>query len=201
MIGALHVPGDSLLHRAGTATKLLALLLLGIVVFLPLPLTALAVLMVACAGMLGSTGLPPGEMFRRLRWPLLLIALLMGVNWAFEGVDHALRVTLRLVGLLLAATAVSATTRGSALIAALERALMPLERMGLVNAGQVSLTIGLALRFVPLIAAQAQEIREAQAARGLDRQPVALVLPLVLRSLRGADEIADAIDARGFPPP
>ena len=42
----------------------------------------------------------------------------------------------------------------------------------------------------------ARVVREAQRARGLDRHPLALAVPLVLRTLKMADEVAEAIEAR-----
>ncbi|CPR10533.1 cobalt transport protein [Bordetella pertussis] len=54
-----------------------------------------------------------------------------------------------------------------------------------------------ALRFIPEIWRNYQEIREAQAARGLGAHPLALLVPLVVRTLKRAEEVAQAIDARG----
>ncbi|WP_129559385.1 energy-coupling factor transporter transmembrane component T, partial [Bordetella pertussis] len=86
-----------------------------------------------------------------------------------------------------------------ALIDACERALRPAERLGLLNAAQVALALALALalRFIPEIWRNYQEIREAQAARGLGAHPLALLVPLVVRTLKRAEEVAQAIDARG----
>jgi biotin transport system permease protein len=43
---------------------------------------------------------------------------------------------------------------------------------------------------------QWQEIREAQAARGLKANPFTMGVPMLLRTLRRAQDIADALDAR-----
>ena len=61
------------------------------------------------------------------------------------------------------------------------------------------MTLTLALRFVPLIVEEAREIREAQAARGLGSHPIAVIVPLVVRTLVRAQVVADAIDARLSP--
>ncbi|CFN71313.1 cobalt transport protein [Bordetella pertussis] len=53
------------------------------------------------------------------------------------------------------------------------------------------------MRFIPEIWRNYQEIREAQAARGLGAHPLALLVPLVVRTLKRAEEVAQAIDARG----
>ena len=58
----------------------------------------------------------------------------------------------------------------------------------------------MALRFIPLIAAELDEVRAAQRARGLERGVVAPVIPLVVRVLKMATEVGDAIEARFFDP-
>jgi energy-coupling factor transport system permease protein len=67
-----------------------------------------------------------------------------------------------------------------------------------------------ALRLVPLFVATASTILEAQVARGLDlslrnpwrrlRQVVAVAVPLVMSTLRHADRLSLALEARGFSP-
>lgn len=106
-------------------------------------------------------------------------------------------VVLRVAALIGLAMAVTLTTPVPALIDACERALRPAERLGLLNAAQVALALALALRFIPEIWRNYQEIREAQAARGLGAHPLALLVPLVVRTLKRAEEVAQAIDARG----
>jgi len=76
--------------------------------------------------------------------------------------------------------------------------LQPLERLGLMRAADVSLALGLVLRFVPEILDRYENIREAHRARGLPIQPLTLFVPLIILTLKDADTIAMAIDARGF---
>jgi biotin transport system permease protein len=45
---------------------------------------------------------------------------------------------------------------------------------------------------------EAQEILEAQRARGLDRNAIAVLVPLLIKTLKMADDLSDAIDARGY---
>ena len=60
---------------------------------------------------------------------------------------------------------------------------------------KVGLAISLAIRFIPAVAAIVEEVREAQRARGQDRSMIALAVPVIIRLLKMADEIAEAIDA------
>jgi biotin transport system permease protein len=81
------------------------------------------------------------------------------------------------------------------MVAALERALHPLARFG-IDPSQIGLVISLALRFIPVLGERLTQIREAQRARGLERNILALAVPLLLHCLHMADAVADAIDAR-----
>ena len=74
----------------------------------------------------------------------------------------------------------------------------PLERAGLVRADDIGLAVGLVVRFVPEILSRYQAIREAHAARGLKLRPTTILVPLIILTLRDADNVAAAIDARGI---
>jgi biotin transport system permease protein len=74
----------------------------------------------------------------------------------------------------------------------------PLERIGWVKADDIGLAVGLVLRFVPEIIARYHAISEAHAARGLKVRPATILTPLIILTLRDADNIAAAIDARGI---
>ena len=58
--------------------------------------------------------------------------------------------------------------------------------------------LSMVIRFIPLMMKEAREILEAQRARGLDRSVVALLVPLLVKTLKMADNLSDAIDARGY---
>jgi biotin transport system permease protein len=84
------------------------------------------------------------------------------------------------------------------MMAVVEWLLQPLEKYGWVRADRVALAFGLTLRLIPELSLQWQEIREAQAARGIESSIFSLCVPMLLRTLRRADEIAEAIDARSI---
>jgi biotin transport system permease protein len=75
---------------------------------------------------------------------------------------------------------------------------MPLEKIGLVKAADIGLAVGLVVRFVPEIVSRYQAIREAHEARGLTIRVRTMLVPLIILTLRDADQIAAAIDARGI---
>ena len=91
----------------------------------------------------------------------------------------------------------------------LEELFVPLERLGLpVHDGVMALVV--AVRFLPFLAQSAERIAKAQAARGAEwakgrggllgrvRMLLPLLVPIFVTSLRRAETMAMAMDARGY---
>ena len=78
-------------------------------------------------------------------------------------------------------------------------ALRPCASSGSIRA-KISLMISLAIRFVPLLVDLVREIQAAQRARGLERSIAAVAVPLIVKTLRMASVLTDAIEARGYDP-
>ena len=70
--------------------------------------------------------------------------------------------------------------------------------------------LSLSMRFLPLVAEEGDKVRKAQLARGLGamrRSPrawvkgaISLALPMLRGLFRRADEVAKAVEARGYRP-
>lgn len=201
MIGEAAAPDGIWLTRLPAGPKLGGLVAAGVGFFLVGSPWIAAALALGSALVLRSTGRPLGALARDLAWTLAAIAFIAAATAAFDDPMRGLVSLFRLSGLVFLAHAVTLTTRTPELMAVIEAVLAPLDRRGLVDAGRVSLTITLAIRFIPVIFDEAREIRDAQAARGLGHHPLALVVPLAVRVLTRAEIIAEAIEARGFDRP
>lgn len=198
MMRALHIQGDSLLHRAPAGVKLSALAAISLCLFAIdlMPLLAAA----ALTGLAGHAFLriSATEIWRRLR-PFALIIVVVALFTAFlNGTGEGLAAFFRLFALTLFASLVTATTTTGDFIAVITKAATPFERTGLIRAQDVGLSVGLVIRFVPEIISRYEAIRDAHHARGLKMRPLSLAVPLIIATLRNADEIASAIDARGI---
>lgn len=195
MIG-LYRPGDSLLHRAPTGAKLLLLALGAVGLALarsPLAVVVAGVLLVAAYALAGC---PPSEPLRQA-WPLRWVVLvLLPFQWWTAGWRTAVVVVGTMLVLVSAAGLVTLTTRTSALLDLFERCLAPFRRLG-VDPGRMSLLLALTIRAVPVLVTTLADVRDARRARGLERSPRALLVPVVVRTLRHADRLGEALVARG----
>ena len=88
------------------------------------------------------------------------------------------------------------TTTVEALLDALDQSLQPLARVG-VPVELISLTIALTIRLIPLMLATANEVLDARRARGAGFSFAAFGVPLVIRAVRRARQIGEALMARG----
>ncbi|WP_349437598.1 energy-coupling factor transporter transmembrane protein EcfT [Pararhizobium sp. A13] len=198
MLRSLYVEGNTPFHRLSVRIKLITLMAASIALFFVSSLQILVPVFIAAACLYLTLGLPWREAFGRIGWIAFAIAVVALATWYFNGLHEALALTFRLMALVLLAATITATTTISAFMDEITVMLRPLERLGLVRAADVSLALGLVLRFVPEILDRYENIREAHRARGLPIRPLTLFVPLIILTLKDADTIAMAIDARGF---
>ncbi|WP_280497586.1 energy-coupling factor transporter transmembrane component T family protein [Nocardia asiatica] len=196
MIG-LYRPGNSPLHRLPAGAKV-ALLLVSIVaatVFVRTPAQVL-VAAAAVAGLFAVAGIPWRVALAQLRplvWMVLLIA-------AFQVLITSPARAAVVCGVLVLSVALAAlftlTTRVTDMLDAVTHWLGPLRRVG-VDPERIGLLLALAVRCVPLLAGILHDVAEARRARGLQWSMTALVTPVLVRALRTADAMGDALAARG----
>ncbi|TIX89950.1 CbiQ family ECF transporter T component [Rhizobium sp. P44RR-XXIV] len=194
----LHVDVDTWLHRLSPRVKLTTLAALGILLFLLDAVAALALANLIGAAFYFRTGLPLREALRRLRPILISIAMLALFTALLSPLHAAIVVALRLTALALFAAAVTATTSMTDFMDEITTLAMPLEKIGLLRAADIGLAIGLVIRFVPEILDRYRAIRDAHQARGIKIRMATTLAPLIILTLRDADNIAAAIDARGI---
>jgi energy-coupling factor transport system permease protein len=223
-----YIPTGSAIHRLDPRTRLIAggLLLIaitaaanpagiGLSLIVLLLLTALArvSLKYAIKGILAP-----------LPFILILVALqvLLGPRGTEEpwfilgpihisaiGVIDGAKILLRFPALILTITLFSACTATTEAVRGLDSLLRPLARIGLPVQDLV-LMIQVSLRFLPLLAREAERIAKSQASRGAEwgtgrggvlrrvRQTLPILVPLFVVSLQRAENLALAMEARGY---
>lgn len=197
MLTSTYQPGSSVLHRSAAGVKLLGLLVFStLLVAFQSPVTVLAGFVVV-AGLYGVAGFGVRAIVRQV-WPLRwFVIFLLPFQWWTAGWQAAVAVVGTLVVAVAGAALITLTTRVSDLLDVIARVLEPARVIG-VDPERVALLLALTIRAVPVIAATLQEARDARRARGLERSTRALVTPVVVRTIRHADRVGDALAARGI---
>jgi biotin transport system permease protein len=193
----VHLPGDTLLHRAPAGWKFLALLafILASTFLVKTPPVAGLWLGVVIVGY-GAARVPLRLALGQTA-PVLPVLLALGVfQWWQRGLDLALTTVLVLLASVAAAALLTLTTTIAELMGAVEKGLSPFARFGL-PVETISLAVSLTFRLIPLQLATVQEVLAARKARGAGFSIAAFGTPVLIRSIRRARLLAEALTARG----
>lgn len=197
MTFGLYIHRQSPIHRLSATIKLISLAAIGLLVALIPHLWGLALLQTIVCLLCWIARLPLPALWRQLR-PVSILLLGILFIYGITGDWHTGGIAiLRFTILILLATLITLTTRVSDMVEAIEHTLQPLQPFGL-HPSKISLMIALSIRLIPVLLNQVHQIQEAQQARGIDRPILALLVPLFIKTLRMADELSDAIEARCF---
>ncbi|MDR1105519.1 MAG: ATP-binding cassette domain-containing protein [Treponema sp.] len=209
----------SALRRLGAGKKLLLLLLLSALgIAGPHPLFPLSVLVLAIAAGAVFGNVEPKYLLRGFipAFPYLLFLALLQMLFSWAGDtspvifslgpvtvtgDELLRscsLVCQLGALMTLLSLYTAVTPLRETLAAFDRALLPLSRAG-IPVRDISVILGIALRFVPVLAGEAERIVTAQLSRGgrggLKSAP-GMIIPLFLRALERSETLAKAMALR-----
>jgi biotin transport system permease protein len=182
----LYQAGSSVVHRIPAGWKLLAMVLaITGVILLSAPWQLGVAALVLAVGF-AVAGIPARTVWAQLwpmRWFIIVIATFQVV---FAGPERAVMVC----GTLLL------TTRVTEMLDVCQRLLRPLRRFG-VDPDRTGLVLALTIRCIPLMVEIVGAVSEARKARGAGFSLRAMAAPAVVRALRAADAMGDALIARG----
>lgn len=224
MILGRYIPGDSIIHRLDPRSKLLAMFLLIVISFWANnPVTNL-LLFVVTGIFISLSGVPLSFFIKGLRSMFFLIAFttifqlffISGgqVLWEIgfikitsHGIEQAGIIFCRFVLIIFYSTLLTLTTMPLSLATAVESLLGPLKRFK-VPVHEIGLMLSMSLRFVPTLMDDTIRIMNAQKARGVDfgegsivqkvKAMIPILIPLFATSLKRADSLATAMEARGY---
>ena len=195
LLGAYR-PGRSPLHRLPLGWKAAGVVVLSATVLAArsLPVLGLAVLLLA--GAYAAAGLL-SESVRPLRpmWPVLV--LLAGFQAWSNGPAAAVLVVGSIVACVAAARLLTLTTPMQELLDGLVSLARPFRWAG-ADPERFGLTLALMMRSIPFLLGSAQDVRSSAMARGLERNPRALTVPVVIKAVAYAQQTGDALAARGL---
>ena len=219
-----YFPGDTALHRLDPRTKLIAVIVYIVALFLAKWYVSYALVLAFLVIAVAVSRVKPKVLLKSLR-PILIIIILTGVLNLFyskgedvlvsfwiiritrEGLENAFFMILRIVMLILGTFLLTYTTSPIALTDGLEQLLRPLAKLR-VPVHELSMMMCIALRFIPTLMEETDKIISAQKARGADfetgnlvRRAKALIpilVPLFISSFRRADELATAMECRCY---
>ncbi len=131
---------------------------------------------------------------------------ILGFNLTEGGVSMAISFSLRALVFICLAFFISLTTSPSDIAETLVNWLKPLKKLG-IPVSDIGLIVFIAMRFIPVLSDEIDTIKKAQIVRGVDfsggllnraRKLTALLIPVFQSAIRRADDLALAIESRGY---
>lgn len=221
-----YVPYNTIIHKIDPRTKLLLMIALLVAVFFQLTFVEYAFLIIVTLVIMLISKVKVLSIFKSLKpmWFMMLILLVVNVfliktgdvlftigsfNLYLDSLLQTLRIVVRLVLVISLTTVLTSTTKPLDLTYAIEWYLSPLKVVKF-PAHEIAMTISIALRFIPTLLEETEKIIKAQASRGIDITTgklkekisgvIALIVPLFVSAFQRSEELADAMEARGYNP-
>lgn len=219
-----YVPRKSLIHQMDPRAKLLIVFLFVLIVFLANNTMTYGLLGLYILIIVLLTKLPIRYLFNGLKpvlW-ILFFTFLMHViltkegpiifQFGFvkvyeDGVRQGVLITLRFIFIIIMTTILTLTTTPIEITDGMETLLSPLKKWKL-PVHELALMMSISLRFIPTLMEESDKILKAQMARGVDFSAgslkkrleaiVPLLVPLFINSFKRAEELATAMEARGY---
>lgn len=219
-----YIPGDSLIHHLDPRAKLVASFYFIGIIFFANNWQSYLLLTLFTLGSIYLSKVDLGFFIRGVRpllWLILFTVALQifftsggEVYWRWGvfqltefGLRNGLFIFCRFVLIIFMSTLLTLTTPPLELSDAIEYLLRPLKAIKF-PVHEISLMLSIALRFVPTLMDETEKIMNAQRARGVDfsegnlvqkmKAVVPLLIPLFVSSFNRADDLATAMEARGY---
>ena len=202
-----YIPTGSVIHKLDPRAKLFAFLIIITSIFPAKNLLQVSLWIAVLISLVYVTKISWRIILRVARPVFFLIAFTCLFNIFYGELYRALFTSLRLFVLMIFAIMLPLTTAPLELSDGLDNLLRPLSGIGFPT-HEVSMMIGMALRFIPLLMQETDKIIRAQISRGarLDQGNLfqrvkaffPVLIPLFIIIFRRADEIATAMEARGY---
>lgn len=219
-----YVPGDSLIHRLDPRTKITIIFFFVFIVFLANNVPSYGALVVFALASVITSRVPIRFIMKGLIpvWFLIIFTFILHLFvtkdgtvifdfWIFEfysgGVIQGIAISIRFFLLILVTSLLTLTTTPLEITDAIEDMLGPLKKVKF-PVHELALMMSISLRFIPTLMQETDKISKAQASRGVDfrtgpikeriKAVVPLLVPLFVSAFKRAEELAMAMEARGY---
>lgn len=224
LIFGRYIPGNSFIHQLDPRAKLTSAIWFIVIIFLANNWLTYLVLALFVLTAIKLSAINPKFFINGVKpliWLILFTVILQilftsGQTIWFrfgpivisqEGILNGVFIFMRFVLIIFMSTILTLTTMPLSLTDAIEYLLRPLAAVK-VPVHEIALMLSIALRFVPTLMDETEKIMNAQRARGIDfgegniyqqmKAIVPLLIPLFVSSFNRAEELATAMEARGY---
>lgn len=219
-----YIPVNSLIHRIDPRIKVVAVVLYIVFAFLIRSAIGYAVLTLFLLGCIWLSKINISYMIKALRPIVAILIFTLVINLFFtstgstifewwiiritdRGIIMSVKITYRLVLLIMGSSILTLTTTTVDLTDAMERLMRPLNIIKF-PVHELSMMMTIALRFIPTLMEETDRIMKAQKARGANFEEgnaisrakalIPVLVPLFVSAFRIATDLATAMESRCY---
>lgn len=224
MIFGRYIPGDSFVHRLDPRSKLMFVFAFIVVVFLANNIVTYALLLAFTLLVILMSRIRLYFLINGLKPVIILLVFTFLIHIFFtregdllfelgflkvyeEGLRQGIFISIRFLVLVFMTSILTLTTSPISITDGIEVLLNPLKKFKM-PVHELALMMSIALRFIPTLMDETEKIMKAQMARGVEfssgsiksriKAIVPLLIPLFINSFKRAEELATAMEARGY---
>ena len=221
-----YLPMNSPIHKMDPRAKIGAMLIALVAIFFPAGWLGYAVIFAVVACVIILSKLSWGFIWKAMKPMMFMLFFLLVINillvktgdeWLALGsftiysdaVIQTLYIAVRLLLMIMITTCLTATTKPLDMTLGIEDLLKPFQKIG-VPSHEIAMLISIALRFIPDLIDETERIMKAQESRGVDMKEgklservmaiLSLIVPLFVSAFQRAEDLANAMEARGYAP-
>ncbi|MBM7573061.1 energy-coupling factor transporter transmembrane component T family protein [Aquibacillus albus] len=219
-----YVPGNSLVHRLDPRTKIVIIFFFVFFIFFANSPASYGLLTLFAITSALTTKIKLPYILKGLKpvWFLIVFTFFLHLFVTKEGevllhiftypiysdaVSQGTAISLRFFLLIMVTSLLTLTTTPIEITDAIESLLHPLKRINF-PVHELALMMSISLRFIPTLIQETEKISKAQASRGVDFKTgsikdrmqaiVPLLVPLFVSAFKRAEDLAMAMEARGY---
>ncbi|GEK34105.1 energy-coupling factor transporter transmembrane component T family protein [Kurthia sibirica] len=224
MIFGRFIPGDSFVHKMDPRAKLVFVFAFILVVFIANNIPTYIALVVVTFFVIALSRIRLYFLINGLKPVMILMVFTflihvfftkggtVLIDWGIfniqeEGVKQGIFISIRFLVLVFMTSILTLTTSPISITDGLETLLNPLKKIK-VPVHELALMMSIALRFIPTLMDETDKIMKAQMARGSDvtsgtikerlKAVVPLLIPLFVSAFKRAEDLATAMEVRGY---
>lgn len=190
-----RTPPDSPLRRVSFGAKLLFVTVTGVALTVWRTPAMLGLTIALTVVLYFVARVPASAWWKTMRTVALFVVMLVLFQWWNGDLELGIRTAVQMLAMVSLAALITATTPFDEVISSVHRWAGPLRRFG-ADPDAIALTVGMTVRFIPMLSVAAAETSDSLRARGVRPWPWRIMFPLVRRSLLLADDVGAALVAR-----
>ncbi|MGM8365603.1 energy-coupling factor transporter transmembrane component T family protein [Virgibacillus sp. W0181] len=219
-----YVPGESIVHRLDPRTKIIIIFFFVLFVFFANTFISYSILAAFVLISILITRIQLRFIIKGLTpvWFIIIFTFILHLivtkegNVVYEigvfeiysgGIIQGIAISMRFFLLILMTSLLTLTTTPIEITDAIEYLLHPLKKVKF-PVHELALMMSISLRFIPTLMQETEKISKAQASRGVDfktgpikeraKAVVPLLVPLFVSAFKRAEELAMAMESRGY---